>query len=410
MRRIGPRVILGVTLLLAGCGEPGSDQISKELLFIRTAGGVAVVEPGASSPTVRGRAVPSRDWSTVVRSVPNGTATEIVAFEPSSGAERWGSTLPGNLRAKVVSEDGDLVALGPTRERHHRLGRASTTVVIVDRGRADPRTITLKGNYEPEAFSTDGQSLFVIKYIPARAPTSYQVRRLDLGTERVEGVYTPDAHLQEAMGGTARIQASSPDGRRLYTLYTVGGGEEGRYAFVHVLSLDQLWAHCIDLPGEFATAAESATALTVSPDGTRLYVANHAEAAVAEIDTTNLEVVRTTMINFGFGGGAAHAAHDSGSRLYLASGRRVAVVDATELTEVHSWLMKEKIKGIQVAGDGAKLYVALRDRVEVLRAATGDGLDTLDPPGVHRIHQFGPVMPSVDDPDPGGGKDIVCAC
>jgi hypothetical protein len=410
MRRIGPWIILGVTLLLAGCGEPGSEQVSKDLLFIRMAGGVAVVEPGASSPTFRGRAIPSSDWSTVVRSVPNGTATEIVALEPSSGAERWGLTLPGNLRAKVVSEGGDLVTLGPSRESHHRLGRASTTLVIVDRGEADHRTITLEGNYEPEAFSTDGQSLFVINYLPARAPTRYQVRRLDLGTERVEGVYTPDAHLQEAMGGTARIQATSPDGRRLYTLYTLGGGGEGRYAFIHVLSLDELWAHCIDLPGEFATAAESATALTVSPDGSRLYVANHAEAAVAEIDASKLEVVRSTTINFGFGGGAAHAAHDAGSKLYLASGRRVAVVDASALTEVHSWLMEEKIRGIQVAGDGTKLYVALRRRVEILRAATGERLDTLDPPGVRGIDQFGPVMPSVDDPDPGGKNAIVCAC
>jgi hypothetical protein len=410
MRGIRPWITLGVTLLLAGCGEAGSEQITNDLLFIRTAGGVAVVEPGASSPTFRGGAVPSSDWSTVVRSVPNGTATEIVAFEPSSGAERWDSTLPGNLRAKVVSEDGDLVALGPTRERHHRSGRASTTLVIVDRGEADPRTITLEGNYEPEAFSTDGKSLFVVKYMPARAPKSYQVRRLDMGTERVEGVYTPDAHLQEAMGGTARIQAASPDGRRLYTLYTLGGGEEGRYAFIHVLDLDELWAHCIDLPGEFARSAESATALTVSADGTRLFVANDAEAAVAEIDTSKLEVVRTRMINFGFGGGAAHAAHDLGSKLYLASGRRVAVVDATTLTEAHSWLMKEKIRGIQVAGDGTKLYVALRDRVEILRAATGERLDTLDPPGVRRIDQFGPVMPSVDDTESGGENDIVCAC
>jgi hypothetical protein len=63
-----------------------------------------------------------------------------------------------------------------------------------------------------------------------------------------------------------------------------------------------------------------------------------------------------------------------------------------------------------VAGDGTKLYVALEDRVEILRAATGERLDTLDPPGVRRIDQFGPVMPSVDDTEPGGENDIVCAC
>jgi hypothetical protein len=275
---------------------------------------------------------------------------------------------------------------------------------------AEPRTITRDGNYEPEAFSTDGQSLFVIKYIPARAPTSYQVRRLDLDTRRVEGVFTPDAHLQRAMGGTARIQAASPDGRRLYTLYTLDHEDGRQYAFIHVLSLDQLWAHCIDLPGEFATSPEAATALTVSPDGTRLYVANHAEAAVAQIDTSKLEVVRTETIHFGFGGGRAYAAHDSGSKLYLASGRRVARVDTTSLTEERSWLMKEKFRGLQAARDTKRLYVALRDRVAILRAATGEGIDTIDPPGVRRIDRFGPQMPSLDDSDPVGNGDIVCAC
>src|SRR5918996_5499252 len=410
MRRIAASIGLGVAVLLGACGEPGSLETSTDLLFIQTAGDVAVVEPGASTPAFRGGAVPSSDWSTVVRSEPDGTSTEIVALDPSTGQERWDTTLPGNLRAKVVSNEGDLVALGPVRERHHRLGRSSTTLVIVGSDVAEPRTITLDGNYEPEAFSTDGQSLFVIKYSPAWAPTSYQVRRLDLDTQHVEGVYTPDAHLQRAMGGTARIQTASPDGRRLYTLYTLVGEGGRRYAFIHVLSLDQLWAHCIDLPGEFATPPEAATALTVSPDGTRLYVANHAEAAVAQIDTSKLEIDRTQSINFGFGGGRAHAAHDAGSTLYLASGRRVALVDTSSLTERRSWLMKEKIRGLQVAGDGRRLYVAFRDRVAILRAATGEGIETIDPPGIRRIDRFGPTMPTLDDADPSLDKNITCAC
>ena len=171
-----------------------------------------------------------------------------------------------------------------------------------------------------------------------------------------------------------------------------------------------MWAHCIDLPGEFATSPEAATALTVSPDGSRLYVANHAEAAVAQIDTSKLEIVRTQSINFGLGGGRAYAAHDSTSRLYLASGRRVALVDTTTLTEERSWLMKDKIRGLQVAGDGARLYVAFRDRVAILRAATGAGIETIDPPGVRRIDQFGPTMPKLDDTDPSLDKNITCAC
>ena len=148
----------------------------------------------------------------------------------------------------------------------------------------------------------------------------------------------------------------------------------------------------------------------MSPDGSRLYVANHAEAAVAQIDTSKLEIVRTQSINFGLGGGRAYAAHDSTSRLYLASGRRVALVDTTTLTEERSWLMKDKIRGLQVAGDGTRLYVAFRDRVAILRAATGEGIETIDPSGVRRIDRFGPTMPKLDDTDPSLDKNITCAC
>ncbi len=413
------RVIgLGMTaLLLAACGpQPGSEQIeetTRDLLFLRSAQGVAVVEAGAASPTFQdAAAVPSRDWSTVVRSIPyrgsyEGT-TGVIAVDPSSGAERWERTITGNLEPKVVSDDGDLVALGPVRERYYRDGRTRTKLVIAGDQLAEPQTIELEGNYEPEAFSTDGGSLFLISYLPARAPTRYQIRRLDLRTERVEGVYTPDADLQRAMGGTARIQAASADGRRLYTLYTVGSAREGtRYAFIHVLSLDQLWAHCIDLPPEFATSAESSTALTVSPDGTRLYVANARVGALAEIDTDALEVTRSTTIELA-SKGESYGAHDPNSTLYFSSGRELIAVDASSLTEKRSWLMKENVRGLQTATDASRIYVGQKDRIDILDAEGGETLDSVNPPGVKRIEQFGPVTRPQDEVEV--RKDFTCAC
>ncbi len=414
------RVIgMGMTALLffAACGpQPGSERITQttpDLLFLRSAKGVAIVEAGAPSPTFQDAAgVPSRDWSTVVRTIPyrgsyQGT-TGVIAVDPSSGTERWERTLAGNLEPKVVSDDGNLVALGPVAERYYRDGRSRTMLVIAGDLLTEPQTIKLDGNYEPEAFSTDGRSLFVISYLPARAPTRYQVRRLDLGTGRVEGVYTPDADLQRAMGGTARIQAASPDGRRLYTLYTVGSAKEGtRYAFIHVLSLDELWAHCIDLPPEFATSAESATALTVSPDGTRLYVANAKAGALAEVDTEALEVTRSTTIGLG-SDGDSYGAHDQNSMLYFSSGRELIAVDASSLTEKRSWLMDENVRGLQTATDASRIYVGQKDRIDILDAEGGERLDSVNPPGVKRIDQFGPVTKAEDRV--GVRMDFTCAC
>jgi hypothetical protein len=398
--------ILVASLLLGACGRPPGELVQKDLLFLQTGAGVAIVETGATTPTFRdGSAVPSRDWSTVVRAVPDGNETRLEALDPTSGVESWSQALPGALKVKVVAEGGDLVALGPARERFYSQGRTGTKLVIAGKNLPEPLTIKIEGNFEPEAFSIDGRSLFVIEYLPARAPSSYRVRRLDLDTGRATGVYTVDDELQQAMGGTARIQATSPDGKRLYTLYTLEGSKGTSYAFIHVLSLDELWAHCIDLPPEFARSTESATALTVSPDGKRVYVANTEIGAVAEVDTEELKVVRTGEINSTFGG-ATHAALESDHTLYVASDNRLVAIALSDLTQQDWWPFPEEITGIQLASDEGKLYVGLSKTVAVLDVSTGEVLETLDPPGVRRIDQLGRTTRSLDEER----SEFVCAC
>jgi hypothetical protein len=401
-------VALTTLMAFAACGEPPSPnqlEETQDVLFFQSADGLAVMEEGSKEPSFQSiSAVQSSDWSTVVRSSFVRKTTRITALDPTTGAERWERELDGRFDVKIVSDQGDLVALGPVRENPYIYGRTKTTMVIAGSGMVEPRTIVIDGNYEPEAFSTDGESLFVIKYLPDWKPKQYQVRRLVIGTGEVKDVYTPHDELQTPMGGTARIQAASPDGRRLYTLYTVGGGRSGpRYAFIHVLALDELWAHCIALPVEFASGAESATAITVSPNGERVYVGNAKEDRLVEIDTDKLEVVRASTIDFG-STGAARAAHDSGSTLYLASGTTMTAVDVSNLTSRGTWEMTEKVKGIQVTRDRKTVYVAQKDLVAVVDHATGRTIETFDPPGVDRIDQLGPVMQALDD------GIVKCAC
>ena len=399
-----------ILLFLLGCGEPPPPSPAPvdepQMLFLRSSLGVAVIEAGASEPTFQDTAaVPSRDWTTVISSDRvKGGSTRVSALDPSTGIARWSQVVPGNLSVKIVSEDGDLAALGPRSERHHLRGRTETQLTIAATGQVDEQTLTLDGNYEPEAFSTDGRNLFVVRYLPPQNPTKYQVRRLDLTDGRVKSVYTPDQHLQRAMGGTARIQVGSPDGTRLYTLYTVGRGSD-RYAFIHVLSLDQLWAHCIDLPQEFAHSAEVATALSVSPDGDKLYVGNSAARMIAEVDTEHLAMTRSAPMETG-SGRRAHAV-GSDSTLYFASGNYVSAIDTAELIEMDSWFMFDRITGLQVSDDAKTLLIGQRDEVDSVDLATGEKAATIDPPGVRRIDQFGPAMSPVDDTLP---KLLKCAC
>jgi hypothetical protein len=254
---------------------------------------------------------------------------------------------------------------------------------------AEARAIQLVGNYEPEAFSTDGQSLFVVEYLPPMNPTRYRVRRLDLKTEQVVGVFTVDAELQESMEGTARVQAASPDGRRLYTLYTVEDGHGARHAFVHVLSLDELWAHCVDLPPSFGTAPEQAIGISVAPDGKHLYAADTSTGTVAEIDTTSLAVTRTAPSPIELSrGGVAHAAVGGDGTFYVAKGRQLNALDPSTLSTKDTWEMESRITGIQPASQGTRVYVGLKDQIVILDPTTGDRLGMLDP-GDERIDRIG---------------------
>ncbi len=389
-----------VVIIAGGCGRPATVN---DLLYMQTPRGITLIRAGGSAPVFRdAEGVPSGNWNTVVHAQQLGGATTVSASVPATNARLWQDTVPGGWRTKVVSEDGNLAALGPAREAYYTDGRRNTYLAIAG-NTVRTRRITLRGNFEPEAFSTDGTSLFVLQYRPARNPTTYQVRRLDLNTARVHDVFTPDAHLQEAMRGTARVQASSGDGRRLYTLYTVGSGAD-RHAFIHALALDELWAHCIDLPHEFALAAESA-GLTMSPDGDRLYVVNAVSNAIAEIDTSTLEVVRTRTVDL-VARDQVHALAGENGRIYVADGPFVSAIDKSSLRVIDEWVLPERVKGLQLSKDLLKLYVGLRDRIVVLDADSGARVRTLDPRGVGRIGSLGKVRPT---PVPLYDK-IVCAC
>ncbi|MDQ4006418.1 MAG: hypothetical protein M3135_09010 [Actinomycetota bacterium] len=408
MRTRLPVVVVTVGVALIGCGRLGPEATPEDVLFLRSGGGVTLVRdlPEGVAVNLRG-AVPSTDWSAVARAVPNSPQTRIEVLDPLTGAELWSRNVPvDDLEVKVAARNGSIVALGSRGgSAGYPRGRSATTLVILREDTPQPRTIELEGNYEPEAFSADGESLFVVEYLPPERPTRYQVRRLDLLTEEVVGVYTPDAHLQEAMQGTARIQAASRDGRRLYTLYTLVTRGTTR-AFVHVLSLDELWAHCIDLPSNFATARESAVALSLTPEGNHLYVVDASTGTIADIDTEALAVSRTTEAELGGGGGPANAVVAPGGDLYVARGARFLALDTDTMATGQTWDMQARITGLQAANDGGRLYVGLRDRIEIIDTATGEGLGSLDPENLEDIEQLGQSTRLLEEER----TAIECAC
>jgi YVTN family beta-propeller protein len=405
------KILLAVMTLVGGIFIGGESETPRagDVVFLRARGGITLARDPAGTFTRIPTAISSTDWSAVVQTIRHGRDTRIAAFDAISGQELWSRVVDGRLEAKVASTDARFVALGYPGwfdANGYPLGQPRTSLVILSQDATEPHVIELDGNYAPEAFSTDGNSLFVIQYLPARHPNRYRVRRLDLATERVVGVYSVDADLQEAMQGTARVQAASPDGRRLYTLYTVDGPDGTRRAFVHVLSLDELWAHCVDLPTAFAEAPEKSIALSVSPDGDRVYAADTSSGTLAEIDTKALAVSRTAELLASPRGGVAQAAVGSNGLVYVARDTGVTALDASTLSPIGTWQLGDRITGLQPARDGLGLYVGLNDRILVLDGRTGTQLRTLDPPEAQPIDQLGEATRPLDT----ARTVIECAC
>jgi YVTN family beta-propeller protein len=409
--RTRPLLAVLIMFVVGGCapGEGGSGPAGarEDLLFLRTPRGLALVKARPNAVAIHfSDAMPSTDWSSVVQALPDGKRTRIEAFDTASGDELWSRPVPGSLEVRAVAEDGRLAVLAGARTGGtYPAGRSTTRFVIVPSG-GEARTITLDGNFEPEAFSTDGGSLFVIEYIPPRAPTAYRVRRLDLRTGEVDGVYTVDAELQTAMRGTARVQTASRDGRRLYTLYSLREGDGDLHSFVHVLSLDEQWAHCVDLPSHFRARDERSVAMSVSPDGRRLYVADVSKDQLAEIDTRALTVTRTVDVSLGPWRGAAYAARGADGMLYVGSGKGLHSIDAASLAPGRSWDLEARIMGIQVGNDGRRLYVGHPDRIAVIDTGSGRSLEALRPERVERIAQLGTSTRTLDR----DRRTTTCAC
>jgi hypothetical protein len=342
------RYLLTVPVLLlvaAGCGREAvltppmalssSSSPTSTVLRIADPTGVSLLDTEAAEVLTRIRGgVRSRDWVFQTRLTPDGTTVSAIS---GRGEVAWQQELDGELAARVASSDGSRLALLPFGDGwvdpYNPVGRRTTELTIVPTDGGDVRQYDLDGNYEPEAFSTSGRSLFVVEYTPPEAPETYRVRKLDLDTGEVGPVYSADGDLQQSMRGTARVQALSADGTRLYTLYTTDAPHGAlsigaTQAFVHVLDLKEEWAHCVDLPAPIGSSPENLLAIAAAPNDDRVVVVD-ALAGVAELDTVSLTVGRTIELALSSTQpGRAMAALGRDGTLFTGLGTSISVLDA----------------------------------------------------------------------------------
>lgn len=384
---------------------------SREALLVHTTDGAATLDTDSGSWTPRSGGIVVPGTSTLVTVASKDGSTTVTAVDLTANRETAGPAVAGEFVATVVSGSGRLAALSEPREEGATPwlpnGRRITNLVIAPIGASGGfKKFELRGNYEPEAFSTDDQTLFLIKYIPAMAPSRYSVRRLNLRT----GSITPIARLKLAapgvMRGTGRMQVLAPDESQLYTLYTqqgpnyahgpIGDHDRGRiHAFVHVLDLSEKWAHCIDLPMPFGTGRATASAVTVSPGGDRVYVTDWTNGVIAAIDPARVSLLRVHEIDLG-GRDDATFASATDEILYVAGNAEVVAVETSTMNVVGRWEAAGEIVGLAPAPSGQGVYVATGRGVELVDAALSETLRSWpasDVAGIAHVFETSAVTP-----------------
>jgi hypothetical protein len=398
-------VVVAVTALGSCTGErapvdaPGR-SVPNETLLLGTSGGPLAVDVPSGSVVVNGRgAVASADGARIYTSERSGGRTVVGTIDAATGDRVASATVRGRLDVRVVSATGDRVAmmtpLAPGYDPWTPVPRASTTIVVADpSGGTSAARFRLDGNFEPEAFSTSGDALFLIQYLPAETPTVYRVTELDLRTGDVRPAVGPFKGPAERMPGTRLEQVPAVDGSKLFTLYTserpgfaphdAPAPANAVVSFVHVLSLQEGWAHCIGLPKALWHQPASAEAMALSPDGSTLFIVDADEGMVVTMNTESLDTSGPFRVDLPSPGGRTTATVSAdGSTLFVGTAGgdgAVTAVDTSSFDVTQTWSTGAGVSGLGLSLDGARLYVALTDRLEVLNATSGRDLGDVSVP------------------------------
>jgi DNA-binding beta-propeller fold protein YncE len=394
--------LAGATGVLAACepSRPAAQPSTPvpDLLLAEGESGLILVRGSAGHQI--GSAVYTPDGATLYVATPDGSSdTVLETLDTATMQTRARVGVPGRWQPRITSPDGTIVALtAPALPA----GREQTTILVADPTGARQR-LSLAGNYQPDAFRTDGAGLFVLDWLPPKAPDRYRVRLVDLGTGAPGPLYTRDktpvpAGAEEEMQGVGRQAVFAPGAQTLYTLYThqpdhqhtrdllAGGRKTPVHAFVHTLDLQIGWAYCIDLPDPFGHGPAEGHTIAITPDGRRLLIADRTSGRLAVVDTSDLTVGKVVPIPTGTGS-ASSAVSPDGARLHLGGDSRVHVVDLAKLTAGAPWNVGGPVRGLAVSRDGQRVLVGYPGAVGWRQAGSGLELGRLAVPGLTELRR-----------------------
>ncbi|OLD48406.1 MAG: hypothetical protein AUI42_12670 [Actinobacteria bacterium 13_1_40CM_2_65_8] len=372
-------VAIGALVIVAACGRVPGGQVSPGdyKLYVAastsTSQQLSVIDSRSHSVELNmPLGTPSPDW-THLYTVKGDTLLDL---DPQTGATRRSLQLPGSMQLPPATLSGVPGGLSPNGrwlvlESFDRTDSipAATHMLVVDTTYVSaPRQIDLKGLFNFDAVSNDGQRVYMIQYLTGN---QYHVRFYDLSIGRLDPQIVFDkSDGSAAMAGLRLSGVASPDGHWLYSMYI----RENQGPFIHALSLDDPIAICIDLPGDLGYSTnpdEFRWSLTMNAAGTHLYAANGATGIVADlsIDGGVPNHQRTVQLVGGqtansfiqnveakeLGGNAAALSPD-GQTLVIAGKTGLVWVDTASLKARDRQLTGWNIWSVAMAPDGATVY------------------------------------------------------
>jgi hypothetical protein len=341
------------------CGTTSSAVPGSSTLFVRPSGQQGPLQAFDITTGARRFSLPSGVLSAdgrifIASARTKAKRTTVARFDARMGKLQSASSVRGRWAVVGASADGSRYVL--TRQSRR------TTEFLAAGSR-----FLLRGTYEVEALSADGRRIFLVHW----RNRGYELQQLDFAPRRLRPTRLDEP--DEKMSGTATNAVATRDGRWLLTLYAKADGS----SFVHALDLRSGIAHCIDLPlkGDYGTVW--ATALTLSPDEQRLYLASPLLGRVTTVDMNSLEVTRgarfkpVDAMTHTFGIGPSAAISPNGRMLAFVTARRLWLVDTAYGIVRGPKLIREYVLGVGFTADGRQAVAVTAHGRIAFDAATG---------------------------------------
>ena len=405
--------VFGLVLTASACASPISTKTTQEKLspgayriwlgdgFNRSTP-MTVVDGSGKILRTLPQGTAASDWSRLYTIERRSDPPLLLALDPASGdviirvqvpyvfdftqgpflGDRPSGLSPNNAWIVLQSLDRKGAQSG-TVERSHYL--------VIDKDFKSPaRKVDLKGYWEYDGLSNDGNSLFLLQYVSQPPqPIEYHVRRYDLAAgQLVLGTIVDKREGPEAMSGLRVHSIPTPDGSWLYSLYI----NDGKGPFIHALSLgtDPI-ACCIDLPSKGIDFEKQLLwSMAMTPDGSRAYAVNAGTGEVYEIAVTSSGpptitraarfpvskhqsfdwfglVINAEAKRIVFGGAALSP---DAKTLYAIGEDSVYAIDTTKLTLKGHYLAGHALGSLALSQDGGALFAAGAGDGKVLRLDT----------------------------------------